>query len=54
MAVSWGNAERSGERAGIRRATVAAPGAVPGDSPGRPFPGQMRAGKAPGDQGVST
>lgn len=44
MAVSWGNAERFGERARIRPVTVAAPG----DSPGRPFPGEMRAGKAPG------
>ena len=47
MAVSWGNAERFGERAGIRPATAAAPGAGPGDSPRRPFPGEMRAGKAP-------
>lgn len=54
MAVSWGNAERFGERAGIRPATAAAPGAGPGDSPGRPFPGEMRAGKPPGDQGGST
>ena len=43
MAVSWGNAERFGERARIRPVTVAAPG----DSPGRPFPGEMRARKAP-------
>ena len=43
-----------GERAGNRSAIGAAPGAASGDSPGRPFPGQMRAGKAPGDQGGST